>query len=98
MDYYIKPSYEDRVRLNDILFTTFMYRDGQFIPPFTSGDSYLNVDMDLYKIDQRMGEAETHPDVSTEDKAFITELYSHKKTEAEAIEAGWLPPPEPSPE
>lgn len=94
---YIKPSYADAVRLNNILYFAYVTEDGiNFKFPFQEGTlNYIEPDVSepAYAVTDLMNQATTDSQISADDQIFITGLLALQKTEAEAIAAGLIPDP-----
>lgn len=96
MNNYINPSFNDATRLNNILYYTYCFNveTNEWIFPFTAGTTcYYDVDMLPWIVMPLLESAATDPQLSQVDRDFISAILATQKTEAEAVAAGWLPPP-----
>lgn len=91
MSFYINISTDDAVRLNTILYNTYVCKDGQYIFPFKEGASeYIDVTKNVFYVDAIMRGATTDEQILPDDRDFISSLLVGEKTYEEALALGWI--------
>jgi hypothetical protein len=96
MNSYIKPSYDNAVRLNNILYDNYCFNaaTGEWIFPFTEGTtSYYDVNNLPWLVMPLIVSAASDQNLSQADRDFTTAELATQLPYPQAVEAGWLPPP-----
>lgn len=94
MSNYIYPSQVDAVRLNNIMFSNYVFDGSNYIYPFGPGTTcYYDINMLPWIVTDLLTFASTDPNISQVDQNFITSILATQLTYGQAVAAGWLPPP-----
>lgn len=94
MTNYINISTQDAIRLNDIMYNTYVFDGQNYLFPFVEGSTtYLDMTKNVFYVSDLMTQATTDAKISASDQAFISGLLAGQVTYDEAIQLGWIPAP-----
>jgi hypothetical protein len=96
MNYYIKPSPENAVIINNIMYNTYCYNSvtGEWIYPFQPGTQYYyDVNALPWIVTDLLRNAVNDPQLSQADQELIAAELATELNYFQAVEAGWLPSP-----
>lgn len=94
MEYYINPLQADAVRLNNIIYSHYIFDGVNYIPPYDSNTtSFIDVTLFPIFVYPLIMTASTDENISLDDRNFIQGLLVNQKTYDEAVLAGWITPP-----
>lgn len=91
---YINISTSDAIRLNNIMFNTYVFDGRNYLFPFVEGSTtYLDITKNVFWVSELMTQATIDNRISVDDQNFISELLAGQVTYDEAIQLGWIPAP-----
>lgn len=82
--YYIRPSIQDKIRLNQLMWDNYVHKDDNYIFPFCEGTlNYYDVNNELLTVTSLLEAAANDTNLSQDDRDFITQQLTVKKTRQE---------------
>jgi hypothetical protein len=94
MNMYINPANNDAVFLNEIMFDNYVFDGENYVFPFQDGTTcYYDSNRMPWIVTDLLTFASTDANLSQADRDFISAILATALTYAQAVAAGWLPPP-----
>lgn len=88
---YIYPSQNDAVRLNDILFSKYVFDGQNYIFPFGEGTTcYYDINNMPWTVTDLLLTASQDQTLDQNDRDFINAILLNKKDYTSAVAAGWI--------
>jgi hypothetical protein len=91
--YYLKPTIENIVRLNQIIMNNYVFKNGKYINDYDSGTvNYYDTEDQLQLVTTLLESAVNDVNLSQNDRDFIAQMLLTKKTRSQWIAAGEINP------
>lgn len=87
--YYLKPSVDNVIRLNQIMWDNYVFKNGNYLQPFDEGtQNYYDVNNTLQLVTPELENAINDLALSQTDRDFIASQLANKKTRQQWVDAG----------